>query len=59
MKVGTLMKKTLKAKNEPQQTDIIPKIITSDEMTELNQKEMAENVKTGHFDFKTGKVILD
>lgn len=57
------MTKTLKqrktSKPEEIQTDITPQALTNDDMSKLINNETDTNVKTGYFDFKTGKVILD
>ena len=57
------MTKTLKprktSKLEEIQTDITPQALTNDDMSKLIKNETDSNVKTGYFDFKTGKVVLD
>ena len=57
------MNKTLKprrtSKPEEIQTDIAPQALTNEDMSKLIKNETDVDVKTGYFDFKTGKVILD
>ena len=57
------MTKTLKpwrtSRPEEIQTDIAPQALTNEDMSKLIKNETDTNVKTGYFDFKTGKVILD
>ena len=57
------MTKTLKprrtSKPEEIQTDITPQALTNEAMSKLIKNEIDTNVKTGYFDFKTGKVVLD
>lgn len=47
------------SKIEEIQTDITPQALTNDDMSKLIKNETDSNVKTGYFDFKTGKVVLD
>lgn len=47
------------SKLEEIQTDIVPQALTNKTMSKLIKNETDTNVKTGYFDFKTGKVVLD
>ena len=57
------MTKTLKPRRtsrpEEIQTDIAPQALTNEDMSKLIKNETDADVKTGYFDFKTGKVVLD